>query len=263
MKSRHLDENWLADIASPPFQIEIHLDRADAPRWVIARLRHRQGWILAAQARLQTPFGLERRLLFSGLTEQGEVLPQAVITSILEMPVSNLGEAEIIPPAALARQMDALYWDFLGACDLESLRQLDAEEAAVASALEALRQRFLAFEAKIDETRNILSVERRHPDASNERKAVIARQRDRLDAMSGELEAGRQEKAAAIRQRIVGLEARVLKSLRDYGTVEPVWALRWSAVSVWGHVAVRTRAEQWHEASRSGWTVAALVEDWR
>ena len=109
MRRDELDENWLADIATPPFQIEIHLDCADVPRWVIAKLRHRRGWILAAEARLETPFGLERQTILTGVTDHGEVLPLAAIASLLDMPVSNLGEAEILPPAELARLMDAHY----------------------------------------------------------------------------------------------------------------------------------------------------------
>lgn len=263
MQSRDLDENWLADIATPPFQIEIHLDRADVPRWVIAKLRHRRGWILAAEACLETPFGLEKRTILTGVTDHGEVLLPAAIASLLDMPVSNLGEAEILPPAELARLRDAHYWDFLGSTNLESLRRLDAEELTVAAELEALRMRFAAFEAKIDEARNNLSLERRRPDTLPNHRTLIDRQRAQLEEMSVELETGRQEKAAAIRVRIDGLEARVMQSLRDHGTIEPLWALRWCAVNVRGHVAVRTRAEQWHEFSRSGWTVATPIDDWR
>jgi hypothetical protein len=218
------DDNWLSLLNTTPIQLDFDLDGFDGPRWVVHPLRHRSGWLLAAEARLPTPFDIVRRIIIVGITDDHDP-----IGPLLSVRVTNIADPGILPPAALAEQVEMPWWDFLGSTDLETLRLLEADERTNEAAVIAERVKFDTMQAKIEHMQESFGRERRDAHVSPERRTELSKQLYRLDEMVGELAATWPSRAATIRGRITGLQDRAMASLRQHGVIEPLWAIRWRA----------------------------------
>lgn len=212
-----------------PFELDLFLADYDGPAWAVAPFRHRSGWLMLSEARLETAFGEHRRLLTAAVSDHGEVYYPHVAARLLDMPASRPRDAASYPPEALDAAMDAAYWDFLGTVDLMSLRQLAEAQEDQESRLAAFERECAALEAKIGARQRLLRQERRSASLMPETQLEIEARLRRLDDMLDELRIGLRAKARAMRAETEALEEDVLAGLTDYGDVLPLAVLRWCA----------------------------------
>jgi hypothetical protein len=223
------DDNWLAGLNTTPIQLDFDLDGFDGPRWVVKPLRHRSGWLLAAEARLPTPFDIARRIIVVGITDDHDPIGPLRAEALLSVRVTNIADPGMLPPSELAEQVEMPWWDFLGTTDIETLQRLEVEERRNEAEVIAERSKFDAMQSKIERMQESFGRERRDAHVSPERRMELSKQLYRLDEMLGELSLTWPSRAAAIRGKITGLQDRAMASLRQHGIVEPLWAIRWRA----------------------------------
>ncbi len=224
------DESWLAGLETTPIQLDIDLRGYDGPRWVAAPLLRRSGWLLAAEAKLLTPFEEARRTFIVGITDDGHPIGSLRATALLSAPVGHVADPGQAPPISVAEQVEPLWWDFLGSTDLETLNALDEAERETGRSVSSERAKFDAMRDKIERMDEQLSRERRYPDCSDTRRDEIDAQRERLDAMMAELAAEWPRRLASMRAPQARLQERAWASLKRYGEIRPVWGIRWRAL---------------------------------
>lgn len=116
------------DLGIAPVQIDLFLESYLGKRWHLRPLVHQTGWMLAAKYTLDTYVGSYEEIVVSACSDQG--LPYSRFqTDIIEALESSFPrECHFDPPPELMDRADALFWDFLGRCDLEALQALEQAE---------------------------------------------------------------------------------------------------------------------------------------
>ncbi len=212
-----------------PFELDLFLADYDGPAWAAAPFRHRSGWLMLSEARMETPFGEYRRPLVAAISDHGEVYYPHVAARLLDMPASRPRDAESYPPAELDDAMDAAYWDFLGTVDLIALRQLSDAAEAQDRRIAQFEAECAALEAKMGARQRLLRQRRRNPDAAAADRADIDASLRRLDEMADELRVGMRRNVRFLRTETEDLEQAVLEGITDHGELEPLCVLRWCA----------------------------------
>jgi len=212
-----------------PVAIDVYLKGYEGRSLEIWPFRHQSGWLMVSEARMVMPFGTWRRPLLACVSDHGEVFPPWIAARLLAMPTSLPRDAEIEPPEALEEAMDALYWDFLGAMDLENLRYLhDAEEQ-----MEVRVHRFEAecanFELRLFATIRELRSEQRREGVPDSRRVLIDAKLKRLNEMLDELACGMRRRTGEMRRETEGLEESIFASLEDHGEIEHLYTVHWTA----------------------------------
>lgn len=236
-----------------PIAVNVYLGGYDGPAWEVSPFRHRSGWLMVSQARLVMPFGTWQRPLVAAITDQGEVYPPWLAARLLEMPVSLPKDAEYDPPNQLEEVMDGLYWDFLGSMDLENLRMLEEEQERTDAKVRRLEGQCASLEAKLWETIRSLRIERRQDGLLADRQAEIDNRLKRLLEMPDELALGMRRRIAEMRQETEPLEEAVLSSLTDYGEMEPLFTVYWTARSQRRGMSIRLPIFQEEPYSADAW----------
>ncbi len=251
------DESWLAGSGTTPIQLDFDFADFDGPEWVVRPLRHRKGWLVAAEARRLTPFEEACRTIIVGVTDHGEPIGPLRGAALLSARVRHGGEPDSLPPSELAEQVEPQWRKFIEATDRETFQHLEDEEASVAAAVEAAAADFQAMRDKIEAMQQSLQRERRSSDVSIVRRAEIGSQLDRLDGMLDQLREAWPQRAKAIRSRIDGLPERAFAALKRCGTIEPIWIVRWREwrppampINHWHAVGVSNTASSRFEVAR-------------
>ncbi len=219
------------DISAFPVEVDIFLREYDGPAWQVAPFKHRSGWIMVAQARMETSFALRRRTLVAAVSDHGETYLPAVAERLLALPTSLPRDAQCDPPAELEEAMDALYWDFLGAMDLENLRLLEEAEEATAEKIRRFEAECLTLERKLFLAARELRSRRRSDGVSEQERAEIDSRLARLNEMAGELAQGMRQRAAEMRSENEALAEAVFASLAEFCEMEHCYCARWRARS--------------------------------
>ncbi|KAA5595397.1 hypothetical protein [Blastochloris sulfoviridis] len=256
-------------LESSPVEVDIHLAGYDGPSWEVAPFRHRSGWLMVAEARLMTPFGFVSETLVAAVSDHGEAYSPEMAARLLNIPAGFPRDAEVKPPESLADRLDALYWDFLGTTDLESLGHFEEAEAANDGKIASFEADCAAFEAKLWTVIRQLRAERRKSAVMPERRAEIDARLKRLLEMPDELAQGMREKLREMRAATGGLETAVMDSLTDHGELEVLYVVRWRARSaVLQRVDCRLPVNRdpgftrhpWHDGGLAGRTLERLAQ---
>jgi hypothetical protein len=214
-----------------PLAVSIDLDDYDGPAWHVAPFRHRSGWLMASEATMETPFGIQRRQLVAAISERNEVYPPWIAAQLLQMPMSLPMEAECEPPDQLEEVMDGLYWDFLGRTDGESLGLLMQHQERNDAKIRNFERQCAGLENSLWAAARALRRECRQEDISAVRRDEVARQLDHLFEMRDELALRMTQGVAEMRLEMDTLEEEVFSSLTSHGEVETACVLHWTTRS--------------------------------
>jgi len=214
-----------------PLAVSIDLDSYDGPTWHVAPFRHRSGWLMASEASMETPFGIQRCQLIAAISDRSEVYPPWIAAQLLQMPMSLPKEAECEPPDQLEEVMDGLYWDFLGRTDRESLGLLMQHQERNDAKIRNFERQCAGLEDSLWAAARALRRECRQEEVSVIRRAEAARQLDRLFEMRDELAFRMMQGVAKMRLEVDTLEEDVFSSLTSYGEIETTCVLHWTARS--------------------------------
>jgi hypothetical protein len=217
------------DECAYPIEVDLLLHAYDGPGWAVAPFRHRAGWLLVAEARRMTPFGMRSATLIAAVSDQGEVLPPALAARILDIPTSLPRDAECDAPSELDDAFDDAHLAFCERLDADLLGELEDAQAKVDARIRSFWAECAAFERKLSGAIRELRRKRLRDDPTAEELAAIETRLARLAEMSDELGLGMRRRTAEIRAETDELEAAVFEALEDHGEVEPLHVLRWRA----------------------------------
>lgn len=219
-----------------PVDLDFSLDSHSGPSWVVPALFNRSGWLSVAEVEMETEFDCTRAVIAACINDQGEVLGKWVVDALFSMQCSLPREAVTEPPDDLAVALDALYWDFLGGCDLAHLRALEEKEIQIAGAINQLELRRKDVYGKVERFLSDLHARRRR----ERNKAELC---TRIDAKVAEIEAKQADTERWYRNQLAGLQAeledfdqQVLASLQNHGQFQPLYTVHWQT----RHSKVRT-----------------------
>lgn len=132
------------------------------------------------------------------------------------------------PPEELADQSDALYWDFLGRCDGNGLRELAEAESRLESEIEAVEVKADRGLQDIDVFIANLRRERRHPDCDAMRREQIAERITAMETMKPKLISSIAPARETLRAQHEIYERDVYDSITHHGRIEELYTVRWT-----------------------------------
>lgn len=234
--------NW-AGSRSPEFgvyPVELHfsLDSHVGPSWVVPALFNRSGWLSVAEVEMETEFDRTRAVIAACVNDEGEVLGQWVVEALFSMQCSLPQEVVVEPPDDLADALDALYWDFLGRCDLAHLRALEEEERRVSSAIARLELRRREVYEKVEMFLSHLYARRRRERGNRELCKTIDAKIQEVETKQAETESWHRGRLQELQSELATFESQVLAALRNHGSLRALYTVYWQT----RHSKVRTLA---------------------
>lgn len=234
--------NW-AGSRSPEFGIypvELHLslDSHVGPSWVVPALFNRSGWLSVAEVEMETEFDRTRAVIAACTNEEGEVLGQWVVEALFSMQSSLPQEVVVEPPDDLAVALDALYWDFLGRCDIAHLKTLEEEERRISLAISRLELRRREVYEKVDMFLSSLYARRRRERGNGELCTALGAKIEEVETMQAETEIWHQGRLQDLQAELATFESQVLAALQNHGSLRPLYTVYWQT----RHSKVRTLA---------------------
>lgn len=219
-----------------PVELDFSLDSHSGPAWVVPALFNRSGWLAVAEVEMDTEFDCTRAVVAACINDQGEVLGQWVVDALFSMQCSLPREAVTEPPDDLAAALDALYWDFLGRCDLEHLRALEEKEGQIASAINRLELRRKDVYEKVDRFLSGLYARRRRERDRADLCTRIEAKIEEIEVKQSETELWHRNQLAALQAELEAFDQQVLSSLQNHGQFQPLYTVHWQT----RHSKVRT-----------------------
>ncbi|MDF3154071.1 hypothetical protein P3C58_19005 [Mesorhizobium sp. XAP10] len=178
---------------------------------------------------METAFSSWSAPLVACVSEDGEPLSPWLASKFFEMRCSAPREAVDLPPDELEMASDALYWDFLGSCDLQHLAMLEKKEAdtelTIARLVTRGNEMLAQADAYIADMRRWL----RAVNPDEKRRIAVDEQIALIESKQDEAGRWLREKIKSVRDSTEGFEAEVMDSLTDYGDVEHLYTVRWIA----------------------------------
>src|ERR1700730_17041689 len=217
----------LHDFGTVPVAVDIYPQGYEGPARETALFRYRSGWLMVSEACMAMPFGTWRRTLVACIGAHGEVYPPSIAARLLAMQTSLPKDAEVDPPEALEEEMDALYWDFLGAMDEENLRYLQEAEERTEKKLRDFEERSFLVEEKLAVHVREFRQARRRADATPERRVQIDAILARLEGIGDKFAADMRKYMSTLRGENEELGEAVLSALTDHGEVEHLYTIHW------------------------------------
>ncbi|MER9022416.1 hypothetical protein NKI01_07565 [Mesorhizobium sp. M0815] len=184
---------------------------------------------MVSRATLETPFCSWSAPLVACVNEQGEPIPPWLASKFFEMRCSTPSEVFDLPPNELEIASDALYWDFLGTCDLKHLAMLEEKEADTEKAIARLVMRGNEMLAQTDSYIADLRRRLRIANSDPERRIAVDEQISLIERKQGEAVRWLREKIKSVRDSAADFEAGIMESLTCYGEVEHLYTVRWTA----------------------------------
>lgn len=219
-----------------PVELHFSLDSHSGPTWVVPALFNRSGWLAVAEVEMDTEFDCTRAVIAACVNDQGEVLGKWVVDALFSMQCSLPREAVTEPPDDLAAALDALYWDFLGRCDLAHLRTLEEKEAQIASAIDRLELRRKDVYEKVDGFLSGLYARRRRERERADLCALIDAKIAEIEHKQAETELWHRNQLAGLQSELEAFDQQVLSSLQNHGQFQPLYTVHWQT----RHSKVRT-----------------------
>ncbi|MBZ9916586.1 MULTISPECIES: cell envelope integrity protein TolA [unclassified Mesorhizobium] len=198
---------------------------------------------MMSRATMQTPFSAWSARLVACVDDDGEPVSAWLASKLLEMRCSLPREAEDIPPADLEDLTEALYWDFLGTCDLKHLAMLEEREEDAERRIHTLEARGRAAASEVDtHIANLRRSMRRGEITSENIKTTyyhIALVEQKLIAAESWL----RNRIASIRAEVSDFQEDVFDSLQGYGEVEHLYSVHWTTNSIRRRAIASNRLE--------------------
>jgi len=220
-----------------PVALDVHLDSHFGPAWQVSELRGTRGWLSAAEASLDTPFGTLKATIAIACRGDGTLLPQWQARHLLAMRYSSIREAPEVPPEEIEAFLDARYWDFLGSCDLIHLGMIEDSEKELEKRIDAEERRGAEVFRQVEVRINTLRRERRHPDTAPERRREIDERVETFETKLAEAQRWLVKRLAALRREAEPHEESLLDCLKLEGQVEPLFTIHWTARSRYDRTA--------------------------
>ncbi|CDZ35840.1 Hypothetical protein NGAL_HAMBI1146_15820 [Neorhizobium galegae bv. officinalis] len=221
-----------------PVELHFSLDSHVGPSWVVPALFNRSGWLSVAELEMETEFDRTRAVIAACINDEGEVLGQWVVEALFSMQSSLPHEVVIEPPDDLADALDALYWDFLGRCDIAHLKTLEEEERRISSAIARLELRRREVYEKVEMFLSSLFARRRRERGNDELCTMIDAKIEEVETKQAETEIWHRGRLQELQAELATFESQVLAALQNHGSLRPLYTVYWQT----RHSKVRTLA---------------------
>ncbi|MCV3205577.1 hypothetical protein OHD62_06545 [Mesorhizobium sp. YC-39] len=177
---------------------------------------------------METSFSTWSAPLVACIDDHGEPISPWLTAKFFELGCSLPSDPEDLPPVELEWVSEALYWDFLGACDLEHLSMLEQCEVEVDRAVRRLEDRGRDSLKEVDDyvadLRRWLRVERR----DGEQKARVSAQIDLLERKQMDAQQWMQTRVIKLREARDTFETEVMEALCCHGEIEHLYTMHWN-----------------------------------
>lgn len=221
-----------------PVELHFSLDSHVGPSWVVPAMFNRSGWLSVAEVEMETEFDRTRAVIAACVNDEGEVLGQWVVEALFSMQSSLPQEVVVEPPDDLEEALDALYWDFLGRCDIAHLKILEEEERRISSAIARLELRRREVYEKVETFLSSLYARRRRERGNDELCRLIDAKIEEVEIKQAETEIWHRGRLQELQAELATFEGQVLASLQNHGNLRPLYTVYWKA----RHSKVRTLA---------------------
>lgn len=219
----------LAEFGPAPICMELDFDSFDGPPHWVARLRRKSGWLLVAEATLQSEHDIMTERVVVACDERENPIPSFKAVNLLHCEWLNPTCCDELPPEVL----EDLICEEEGALIARWHRE---KNSALAEAFEASEKRIAELEGRVQFTiaRNEARIgelrqRRRHPDATLEMRQAMAQIIHELDAENDELLSEMAATRAAIRNQASALEEKLWAREDLLLEVNPIHIVRWKA----------------------------------
>ncbi len=221
-----------------PVELHFSLDSHVGPAWVVPAMFNRSGWLSVAEVEMETEFDRTRAVIAACVNDEGEVLGQWVVEALFSMRSTLPQEVVVEPPDDLAEALDALYWDFLGRCDIAHLKTLEEEERRISSAIARLELRRREVYEKVEAFLSSLYARRRRERGNDELCRMIDAKIEEVETKQAETEIWHRGRLQELQAELATFESQVLASLLNHGNLSPLYTVYWKVQ----HSKVRTLA---------------------
>lgn len=228
----------LVEFGAVPVQVDFWVDSLGLPYRFRRFFYRREGWLQAVRCSLDTFVSSHEKIILAACNEQGEIISEWYASRLLEMECGLPDEAHFLPPPELDDISDALYWDFLGTCDLQNLRMLRDLESATGKKLKELSSR---ADKIFEDTETYVSTIRRKmrsPDCSSEDRRQY---RFEIDLVENKLTSAMKwvrSHMNDIRSTSARTEQDILDSLIVHGEKETLFTVHWRTRSNWRQIRI-------------------------
>lgn len=219
----------LAEAGPMPICMELDFDSFDGPPHWVARLRRKSGWLMVAEATIQSEHDIITERVVVACDERENPIPSFKAVNLLHCEWLNPTCCDELPPDILedliCEEERALIARWHREKNSALAEAFEAQEIRVAE-LEARVQSLIARnEAQIAELRQ----RRRHPDATPEMRATMEQIIAELDIENDELLAEMAETRAVIRDQSAEIEDALWLREDLLIEVQPLHLVRWHA----------------------------------
>ncbi|TPK53815.1 MULTISPECIES: hypothetical protein [unclassified Mesorhizobium] len=225
---RRAPSSSYGEFASLPIACDLDLDSFSGPAWEVRSLRYRSGWLMVSRATMETSFSSWTAPLIACIDDDGESVSPWLTAKFFELGCSLPRDPEDSPPVELEWASEALYWDFLGACDLEHLSMFEQCEVDLDRAALRLEDRGRNSLEEVDDyignLRRWLRVEPR----DGEQKARVSAQIDLLERKQMDAQRWMLARVMKIREARDSFEAEVMDALCCHGEIEHLYTMHWN-----------------------------------
>lgn len=217
----------LSEFGVYPVELHFSLDSHVGPAWVVPALLNRSGWLAVAEVEMETDFDHTRAVIAACVNDEGEVLGKWVAEALFSMQCALPMEVVTEPPDDLGDALDALYWDFLGRCDVSHLRALEDREQQTASSIARLELRRQEVYAKVEDfLSNLYARRRREWDRPDIRRAIDEKIEE-IESKQSAADTWHRSQLTAFHTELEEFETQVLASLQNHGRVRPLYTVYW------------------------------------
>ncbi len=217
----------LTDFGALPVAIDFYLSSYPGPAREVRGLRHKQGWLMLAEVSLETLVSNHSRTIVACSDLDGNEISSWLGSKLLDMRCSLPAESHYLPPSELDDIADALYWDFLGTCDLENLKTLEHLESETTSKIDKLEERHQDLSSRAYQFIFRLQRDRRKPYCDVETKRKINAKIDTIEDHLERYEKWLLKQTQQIRSSAYELELDILDSLKMEGSMRPLYIVQW------------------------------------
>lgn len=234
----------LVEFGAVPVQVDFWVDSLGLPYRFRRHFYRREGWLQAVRCSLDTFVSSHEKIILAACNEQGEIISEWYASRLLEMECGLPEEAHFLSPPELDDIADALYWEFLGTCDLQNLRMLRDLESATEQQLEDLSSRADAIFEDAETYVSTIRRRMRSPDCVPENRRQY---RDRIELVEDKLTSAMRwvrSQMDDIRSASARTERDILDSLIVHGEKETLFTVHWRTRSNWRQIRIDLPLQQ-------------------
>lgn len=235
----------MADFGPAPLAVDVYWDSYPGKKAHIWKLWGQSGWMQVAEAKLETPLSSHRQIIACYCDDHGRAIQTWLGDRIFDMRASLPTYMHQDPPEELPDLMEGLYWDFLGRCDMKSLRALEQAERKLDEAINAIEDEADLGLREVNAFIFNLRRERRAPDCSRERRAAIRKRIGDMEAMRPSLLKALGASVQSLRDNHDLFETDTYEGLSRHGRIDVLYTVRWTLQS--RHMSKPINTSLWSE----------------